>query len=448
MLHFSPGGAMNRNTQPLGLALLLALAGVVAVRAASAEDPERQSRYRGFQRARIELYLQGAMEKYGIDLWLVVTRENNPDPLAEDLFADTAVLPAALLFEIRDGQLHKRVICANFDTTPFRQSGVYEEVIPYGREGLLPHLRRIVKEIDPERIAINQSELEPIADGLSAGLKQYTERAVGEKYAARMVSAVDLISSFRSRKIPDEISLYREAVRLTIQLEKEALSREIITPGVTTELDLANYLQRRMMELNLTCAWHGGCPSVTAGPARGHSAAGATIIQPGSLIRIDFGSKMHGYCTDIQRMAYVLREGETRPPEIVRRAWETVVRANEAAVAAMKPGVRGVDVDTAARSVVTGAGYGEFVHATGHPVGYFTHDVGPLTGPHWPDRYGDRVLRELESGQIHAIEPSLMVELPWVEGGPVGFGLEEQVLVTEDGAEYLGGHQTELILIR
>jgi Xaa-Pro aminopeptidase len=436
------------------LLLVLLLTGatgltLLSLPADAPEDPPRDKRYQTFQRQRIDLYLLEALQQEKIDLWLVVTRENNPDPLAQDLFAHTAVLPAALFFEVRDGKLRTRVICANFDATPFEQSGVYEEVITYGREGLWPHLKQLVEEIDPERIGVNISELEPLADGLSAGLKSYVENSIGERYAARMVSAQNVVSSFRSRKVSDEIAIYREAVRLTIQLEEEALSRKVITPGVTTEIDVANYLRKRMIELNVTCAWgDSGCPNVMAGAVRGHSDASATVIEPGRLVRIDFGIKIHGYCTDIQRMAYVLREGETEPPAEVQKAWETVLRANEAAVAAMRPGVPGVDVDTAARKVITDAGYDEFIHATGHPVGYFTHDVGPLTGPDWPDRYGDRVFRKLEAGQIHAIEPSLTLELPWIPDGPVGVGLEEQVLVTEDGAEYIGGHQTELILIR
>lgn len=442
---------MRKLSSLLLVLLLTGAAGLTLLgcSASSPEDPERGARYQRYKRHRIDAFLLEALQQEKIDLWLVVTRENNPDPLAEDLFAHTVVLPAALLFEVREGELHMRVICANFDSTPFEQSGVYEEIITYGREGLRPHLKRLVEEINPERIGVNISELEPLADGLSAGLKSYVENSIGEKYAARMVSAQDVVSSFRSRKVPEEIALYREAVRLTIQLEEEALSRKVITPGVTTEIDVANYLRRRMQELNVTCAWgENGCPNVMAGAARGHSDASATVIEPGRLVRIDFGIKIHGYCTDIQRMAYVLREGETEPPAEVQKAWETVLRANEAAVAVMRPGVLGVDVDTAARKVITDAGYDEFIHATGHPVGYFTHDVGPLTGPDWPDRYGDRVFRPLEAGQIHAIEPSLTLTLPWIPGGPVGVGLEEQVLVTEDGAEYIGGHQTELILIR
>jgi len=279
-------------------------------------------------------------------------------------------------------------------------------------------------------------------------LKSYLERAIGPDYAGRLVPAEGIISSFRSRKVPEEVELYRRAVALTIQLEEEALSPKVIQPGVTTELDIANFLRRRMQELGFTCAWGGdGCPSVVAGPSRGHSAPTDAVIERGRTVRIDFGIKMEGYCTDIQRTAYVLREGETEPPPEIQRLWETVVRANEAAVAQMRPGVTAQAVDAAARSAIVEAGYDEFVHATGHAVGFFTHDVGPLLGPDWPDRYGRAVFRLLESGQIFAVEPSAAVEVPWMDGR-MGVGLEEEVLITDDGAEYLGGHQTKLILLR
>lgn len=274
------------------------------------------------------------------------------------------------------------------------------------------------------------------------------ERAIGPDYTGRLASAEGIIASFRSRKLPEEIDLYGEAVALTIRLEEEALSQRVIQPNVTTELDVANYLRRRMRELGVTCAWgDDGCPSVVTGPARGHSSPTTAVIQPGHTVRIDFGIKMDGYCTDIQRTAYVLRQGETEPPAEVRQLWEAVVRANEAALAEMGPGITGEAVDTAARNTITEAGYDEFVHATGHAVGFYTHDVGPLLGPNWPNRYGSAVFRRLETGQIFAVEPSATVTVPWVEG-PMGVGLEEEVLVTPEGARYLGTHQTELILIR
>lgn len=408
-----------------------------------------RDRFNRLRPERITRYLREALQPYAVDLWLVLTRENNPDPLAADLGAEEVVLPAALLFEVCDGKLRRRAICANFDPDLLQGSGIYDEIVTYGKEGLLPQLRQAVHRMDPKRIAVNISEMEPLADGLSAGLKSYLDRAIGPAYVKRLVLAEEIISSFRSRKLPEEIELYRKAVAVTIQLEEAALSREVIQPGVTSELDVANYLRDRMQELGVTCAWGGDtCPSVVTGPSRAHSAPTSAVIEAGSPVRIDFGIKIEGYCTDIQRTAYVLREGETEPPDEIQQLWEAVVHANEAAVAQMRPGVTAYDVDKAARTAIVEAGYNEFVHATGHPLGFFAHDVGPLLAPNWPDRYGPGrgIFRPLESGQIFAVEPSATIELPWMKGS-LSMVLEEDVLVTLDRAEYLGGHQTKLILL-
>ncbi|HKD18399.1 MAG TPA: M24 family metallopeptidase, partial [Thermoanaerobaculia bacterium] len=120
---------------------------------------------------------------------------------------------------------------------------------------------------------------------------------------------------------------------------------------------------------------------------------------------------------------------------------------NRAAAAALKPGATGTTVDTAARHVVTDANFEEYPHATGHPIGFYTHDIGPLLGPAWPDRYGKMGSYAIERDQTFAIEPALEVELPWMMGGKVGFGLEEDYVVTDKGAEPLGTPQENLILI-
>jgi len=153
-----------------------------------------------------------------------------------------------------------------------------------------------------------------------------------------------------------------------------------------------------------------------------------------------------GYKTDVQRLAYVLKPGETEAPPEVQKAFDTVKAANRAASAALKPGAKGVDVDRAGRKVVTDAGYPEYVFATGHPIGFYTHDLGPLLAPDWPD-YGKTGSYTIEADQTYAVEPGLRTELPWVFGGPVGLGLEEDYLVTATGSEPLGKPQETLILI-
>jgi Xaa-Pro aminopeptidase len=400
------------------------------------------------RKERIDRYLLPAMRRSGSDAWLVVTREGTMDPIAFDIAADHAVLRAACLFVDRGDHLERVAIVANFDTDSFEKSGLYTRVLPYGKEGAGPALKREVDAFSPKVIAVNQSRDAELADGLTAGNIQWIRDTLEPDFAKRLVSSEALLVSFRSRKTPDEIAKMRGAVHKTEQILADALTPSVIVPGKTTERDVADFIRKRRRERGLQASWaEDQDPNVMAGPVRGHSAASDAVILPGSVVRIDAGADEDGYKTDIQRLAYVLRAGETAAPEEVVKAFETVRAANRAAAEALKPGATGTSVDAAGRKVITAAGYPEFVHATGHPIGFFTHDLGPLLAPDWPDRYGKLGAYAIEKDQTFAIEPSLEVELPWMMGGKVGFGLEEDYVVTATGSEPLGTPQEFLILI-
>jgi Xaa-Pro aminopeptidase len=152
---------------------------------------------------------------------------------------------------------------------------------------------------------------------------------------------------------------------------------------------------------------------------------------------MDFGAKVNGYCSDLQRTFYALAEGEREAPEDVKKGFATIVRAVAEAKRAMKPGVAGVDVDAVARGIVTAAGYAEFPHALGHQVGRFAHDGTALLGPAW-EKYAQKPFQKLEEGMVFTIEPRLTV------AGKGVVTIEEMVVVTKDGAEWLSRPQTEL----
>jgi Xaa-Pro aminopeptidase len=142
----------------------------------------------------------------------------------------------------------------------------------------------------------------------------------------------------------------------------------------------------------------------------------------------------------------VLREGETQPPEAVRKLFDTCLTALRAGVAAMRPGVTGSEVDTAARKVVTGAGFPEYPHATGHTTGLWVHGLGVTLGPHW-NQYGFKVDMKLAERDIYAVEPSVTGVS---EDGKTNLRmhLQEMVIIERDGARYLTPPVTELRLIR
>jgi Xaa-Pro aminopeptidase len=125
----------------------------------------------------------------------------------------------------------------------------------------------------------------------------------------------------------------------------------------------------------------------------------------------------------------------------VRKGFETIVQAVESAKQAMKPGVLGLDIDAVARKIITDAGYTEFPHALGHQVGRFPHDGTALLGPKW-DKYAQKPFQRLEEGMVFTIEPRLPVP------GRGVVTIEEMVVVTKDGTEWLSTPQKDLILVR
>lgn len=393
-------------------------------------------------RERVDRLLPHAMESHDIDLWLVFTREEAADPLAEDLGGGDAVARMALLFDRSKRGLRKTAIAASYDIVPLEETGIYDEVLSYKSEGIKPHLKKFVEDLDPQRIAVNTSRDMPIADGLTVGMRDYLEEVLGEGLAARFVSSEPLVASFRGRRLPSEVEILREAARHTDTLIRDALSRAVITPGVTSEEDVGTYLRSRTAMLGATVPFI----SVVAGPSRGHAEPSGRVIERGDLVRIDFGITLKGYSTDLQRTAYVLGVGEKVAPPRILKMWATARKAADLQIAAMKPGVSGTEIDAIARKTLQAAGFEGPPHGTGHAIGFAVHDVGPLLGPDWPERYGTTVFLKMEEGQTFAVEPILYA--PYKDMGEIHIGLEEDVVITSGGAEMLHQRQASLILIQ
>jgi Xaa-Pro aminopeptidase len=138
-------------------------------------------------------------------------------------------------------------------------------------------------------------------------------------------------------------------------------------------------------------------------------------------------------------MWYVRRPGESGPPDDVQRVFEAVVRAIDAGAAALRPGVRGFEVDATARQVVVEAGYPEFKHGLGHGLGRAVHDGGTLLGPRWPC-YGRNTEAAVEAGNVFTLELGVPTS-----AGRVGRVVV--VLVTAAGCEFLSTRQRDLVLV-
>ena len=380
------------------------------------------------------------LQQQEIDLWLTFVRETSGvrDP-ALDLLVGPADLtwPSALMLTRQGGKL---AVIGNLEKESLERLGVYDPILGYDTD-VRDLLRETITRLDPQTIAVNTSRNNVHADGLTHAMyEMLREHLAGTPYADRLVSAEPIINALRGRKTPAELACIREAVRLTDEIFQQTF--DYLQIGMT-ELEVADFMQAQVRARGLELAWPAeNCPAVNSGPNSpvGHSGPTDIRLERGHLLHFDFGVKYEDYCSDIQRVAYLLREGETEAPAEVQRGFLTIRTAVEKARAAMRAGVTGNAIDIIAREIVTSAGYPSYPYALGHQLGRVAHDGGALLGPLW-EKYGDSPNLKLEVGQVFTIEPGLAVP------GYGYLGLEEDVVITENGAEYLGGHQAEIVLI-
>lgn len=376
------------------------------------------------------------LQEKGVDAWLTFVRETSQvhDPCL-DLILGLGLTWQSALIVGRGGE--RIAIVGFYDTDNVRNAGGWTEVIGY-HQSLREPLLNALERLNPAQIAINTSESDPAADGLTHGMYQVlTGLLAGTPYADRLISAEAIIGALRGRKTPGEVARIRRAIATTEEIFAAITPR--LRPG-QTEIEIADMLRAELARRGLQPAWDTAfCPIVNAGPdsSPGHAAPAHHRTQRGHLLHMDFGVKQNGFVSDLQRMWYFLDEGESGPPDDVRRAWEACWAAMEAGRAALKPGVQGWEVDAAARAALVAAGYPEYQHALGHHMGRTAHDGATVLGPRW-ERYGRTPYGIIEPGYVMTIELGTAVP----NRGYIG--LEEDVLVTESGAEYLSTPQKEL----
>ncbi len=381
------------------------------------------------------------LDEKNIDAWLIFVRETRQvsDPTLELILGLDVTWQTAFIFT-RTGR--RIAIAGRFDVDNIVGVGGYDEVLGYD-QSIRPLLAETLRLLDPKTIAINYSESDPAADGLTHGMWQLLFRYLGDTpYTARMISSEPIVAALRGRKTAAEVERIKNAIRTTEEIAKEL--HQHLRPGLS-EADVAAFIHRKFEERGVEPAWEPEyCPIVAIGPeARfGHSIpSDDRRLEHGQTLVIDVGVKQDGYVSDIQRCWYLLEKGETSPPVEVQKAFDAVLGAIRAAEKALKPGVPGWEVDRAARTYLTDAGYPEYQHATGHQIGRTVHDGAAVLGPKW-ERYGDSVYIEAEEGNVFTLELGVTVE------GRGYIGLEEDVIVRRDGVEYLTTPQREILLVQ
>jgi len=378
------------------------------------------------------------LNELDIDLWLIYVRKTSEihDPSLYFLLEDTWLTWQSAIIISKNGQ--KIVICGRYDAQNIEASRIYDKVISYD-QSIKEDLLAVLNEFKPKNIAINYSFDNIAADGLTHGMwLRLNKMLEGTEYINKLISSEDFLAALRGRKTELELENIRKAVDFS-ELGHKKVS-ETAKIGISEE-EIEEMLLEFTKENNLIVSYP---PLIHVGPSTsiGHGKASPDIkIKKGDLINVDYGVFFEGYASDLQRMNYVLQDSEDIPPTEVRRAFETVIKAINAGAEKLKPGVQGWEVDNVARKVVIDAGYQEFMHALGHQIGRNVHDGGCLLGPRW-EKYGKSVMYKVEVGQAFTLELHVYVENH-------GYcSVEEDVIVTKDGCEFLSNRQLELTLLK
>lgn len=380
------------------------------------------------------------LRELDIDLWLIFVRESSVivDPSMETVVGTNCTWQSAFLIN-KNGDT--TAIVGSLEVPHMELTGTYKNVVGYINSAKEPLLEYLEKH-QPKTIAINYSIDSNLADGLTHGMYLTLEGYLkGTSYAGKLISSENIVAKLRGRKSLKEIENTKQAIRQALEIFDMVTG--FIKPG-KTEIEIADFMRSEVASRGLELAWDSEhCPSVFTGPdtAGAHSGPTDRKVEKGHVLNIDFGVKVNGYCSDLQRTWYILRDGETDAPAEVKRGFEVIKESIARAKATIKPGVTGCEVDDAARNYITANGYPEYQHGLGHQVGKACHDGGCGLFPRW-ERYGNLPFQPIEVGQVFTIEPRLPVK----DHGTVT--IEDMVQVHETGCEYISKPQLELILIR
>ena len=407
---------------------------------------ERAELIEKIQKERIQNLLPKLMEEQDIDLWVLVTREYNEDPVIKTLLPPTwlnARRRTILVFTKMKNKIDA-VAITRYNFGKNIRSIWDKEKEPNQWKALSDY---IVNQ-NPRKIGINISENYGIADGLAKTDFDGINNALPIKFQKRIVSAESLSVRWIETRTPLEMTIYKTLVEITHNIIKEAFSSKVITPGVTTTDDVVWWMREKVSKLGLKTWFHPTVDVQRTGESDLYGFDGETkfdIINPGDLVHCDFGITYLTLNTDCQELAYVLKPEETEAPEFLKKALKKGNEVQDALTSNFKKGRTGNT--TLKMAIQTSKSKGLRPQIYTHPLGLYGHSAGTTFGM-WDAQNGvpgsgDHPLYE---NTVYAIELNAKVFIKeWDKD--IRVMLEEAGYFGPNGFRYVNGRQTKFLLI-
>ncbi len=397
---------------------------------------------------KFDLILPEVMRENKIDMWIIMSREGNFDPLYSFLGEGYVGHTGYYIFTDTGLPRIERSVLG-IDGYLLEESKAYDY---FGSES---ELKEFVAKRDPKRIGLNMSKDIGGADGLSYTGRLELAEILGKKYEGRFVSAEKLYSDFRSRHVTSEIAIFAEAGDYSYQLAERALSNEVITPGITTLEDVAWWMKEQLFKNNLQSSF--GMPSIyVTGPNGIEATSTDRIIQRGDILMLDWGVGLMNMYTDMKRMAYVLKEGEKEVPKSIQHAFDQAVKVRTIVTNTIKPGITAQqNMDNVYKALQT-VGYSriEFNKPNAddktdviigcHSVGDWGHGTGPSIAHFNPVQ----LTYIIKPTNLLSIEFFAYTPIPEWAGKKLRIPLEDDAIVTDRGVDWIYPVNKRVLLIK
>jgi Xaa-Pro aminopeptidase len=399
--------------------------------------------YDGWLSTRLDKLLPELMRREKIDMWLVICEEYNEDPVYLSLapFASLSARRLTMLVMYDRGG-DKGV--ERFSVNRYGIGRLFPTVWKANQEDQWQALARAIRERDPKRIGIDESDVFAFGDGLSASKKARLVQALGPDYAKRLVGAERLAVGWLERRLPEEIEVYDHICAIAHAVIAEAFSASVITPGVTTAADVEWWIWEKFRSLGQT-SWFN--PGISVQRPKSSPHKDSPVIHPGDLLHCDIGINYLRLDTDTQQHAYVLNPGETDAPKGLKDALAKGNRLQDILLGEMKIGLTGNQVLAAALKRAKGEGLRPSIYT--HPLGVHGHAAGPTIGL-WDRQDGVPGAGDypLYPDTVYSIELNVVDAVAEWAGQDVQIALEQDAVLTAAGVRFLDKRQTELILIK
>jgi Xaa-Pro aminopeptidase len=395
---------------------------------------------------RLRNVLPGLMRREGFDMWVIISREYNEDPVIRTLLPATwhAARRTTMLVAFDRGvdKEMEYLAVARYDVGKIFKRAWDPDAHP----DQWAQLGKIISERNPKKIGINKSPAYGHADGLSANDYDNLLKVLPKNLQGKVASAEKLAVSWLETRTEKEMAIYQQICRIAHEIIQEGFSDKVIQPGVTTTEDVVWWYRERIKELKLDTWFH---PSVSVQRNEPEALLSKRpqplVILPGDFLHVDFGITYLRLNTDTQQHAYVLKAGETGPPSYLTDAFTRGNRLQDILTGNFKEGRTGNEILKATRDQAIAEGITPSIYT--HPIGFHGHAAGTTIGM-WDMQGGVPFTGDypLHYKTAYSIELNCTVNIPeWKKD--IRIQLEEDGYFDESGFRYIDGRQKEIITI-